>query len=101
MDVLSGPGMIPLVPSSAVAGVLEGIAALAAARGAAAGAEGFERAAELLGLAHTLRGYSNDFSLDVARARSAAAAALSEAELAAAYQRGRAQGRDDALAVVP
>jgi predicted ATPase/DNA-binding SARP family transcriptional activator len=95
MGVLSGPGMIPLVPSSAVAGVIEGIAALAAARGEAA------RAAELLGLAHTLRGFSNDFSLDVARARSAAALALSEAELAAAYERGRAQGRDDALAVVP
>ena len=55
----------------------------------------------LLGLAATLRGYSNDFSLEVARTRSALAEALSEEDLAAAYARGRAQGRDEALALVP
>ena len=95
MEMLTGPGMIPLTPSLTVASAIEGIAALAAARGEAA------RAAELLGLAHTLRGFSNDFSLDVARATANVTAALSEAELTAAYARGRAQGRDEALAVVP
>ncbi|MGH3406955.1 MAG: ATP-binding protein, partial [Streptosporangiaceae bacterium] len=113
MGVLTGPGLMPMTPNSALAGAVEGIAALAAARGEAASAEGFEgtaalsarseaeRAAQLLGLAATLRGYSNDFSLEVARARSALAEALSEEDLVAAYARGRAQGRDEALAVVP
>jgi predicted ATPase/DNA-binding SARP family transcriptional activator len=95
MSTLTAPGMMQLTPSSAVAGAIEGIAALAAARGEAV------RAAELLGLAARLRGYSNDFSLDVARARAAVTAALSEAELTAAWERGRARGRDEALAVVP
>jgi len=114
MDALTKPALMPMTSGPTLGTAMEGIAALAAARGEAARAEGFEgtaalsaargaaeRAAELLGLAHTLRGYRNDFSLDVTRARSAAAAALSEAELAAAYERGRAQGRDEALAVVP
>jgi len=86
---------MPMTPNTALAGAVEGIAALAAARSEAA------RAAELLGLAATLRGYSNDFSLEVARTRSALAEALSEEDLAAAYARGRAQGRDEALALVP
>ncbi len=75
---------------------VEGIAALAAAR-----SEARRGPPNCSGLAATLRGYSNEFSLEVARARSAPAAALSEADLAAAYARGRAQGRDEALALVP
>ena len=95
LAALTGPGLMPMTPNTALAGAVEGIAALAAAR------REMERAAELLGLAATLRGYSNDFSLEVARTRSALAAALSEEDLAAAYARGRAQGRDEALALVP
>jgi predicted ATPase/DNA-binding SARP family transcriptional activator len=95
LAALTGPGLMPMTPNPALAGAVEGIAALAAARGEA------EKAAELLGLAATLRGYSNDFSLEVARTRSALAEALSEEDLAAAYARGRAQGRDEALALIP
>jgi ATP/maltotriose-dependent transcriptional regulator MalT len=95
LAALTGPGLMPMTPNTALAGAVEGIAALAAAR------REMERAAELLGLAATLRGYSNDFSLEVARTRSALAGALSEEDLAAAYARGRAQGRDEALVLVP
>ncbi len=53
--------------------VVEGIAALSAARGEHA------RAAELLGLAHTLQGFGNDASLEVKRAKAAIAPGLGEA----------------------
>jgi predicted ATPase/DNA-binding SARP family transcriptional activator len=85
--------MLPINPI--LASVMEGIAALAAARGEHA------RAAELLGLAHTLQGFCNASSLESARAHAAASAALDEAEMAAAYARGRQLGREDALAVTP
>jgi ATP/maltotriose-dependent transcriptional regulator MalT len=81
--------MLPVNPSLAL--VVEGIAALAAARAEPT------RAAELLGLAHTLHGFCDDASLEVARARAAISAALDPAEAEAAYARGRKLGRPDAL----
>jgi predicted ATPase/DNA-binding SARP family transcriptional activator len=85
--------MLPVNPPLALA--VEGIAALAAARGE------HSRAAELLGLAHTLHGFDDDASLEVARARAAISASLDPAEAEAAYARGRKLGRADALALVP
>jgi tetratricopeptide (TPR) repeat protein len=84
---------LPMNP--AIAGVVEGIAALAAARGE------HVRSTELLGLAHTLRGYRNHTSIELARAGTANEAALGEAAAEAAYERGRAMSRQDALALVP
>jgi predicted ATPase/DNA-binding SARP family transcriptional activator len=85
--------MLPTNPTLAT--VLEGIAALAAARGEHA------RAAELLGLAHSLQGFCNASSLEHARAHAAASAALGEADMAAAYARGRQLSREYALALTP
>jgi tetratricopeptide (TPR) repeat protein len=85
--------MLPVNPP--LAWVVEGIAALAAARGEHA------RAAELLGLAHTLHGFSDASSLEVTRAQAAIDAALDSADACAAYDRGRKLGRADALALVP
>ena len=62
-----------------LAEVVEGLAALAAARGEHA------RAAELLGLAHTLHGFPDEWSLDVARTTAAATAALGSGAFDAAY----------------
>jgi predicted ATPase/DNA-binding SARP family transcriptional activator len=85
--------MLPTNPT--LASVVEGIAALAAARGEPA------RAAELLGLAHSLQGFCNVSGLESARAHAAASAALGEAEMAAAYARGRQLSREYALALTP
>jgi predicted ATPase/DNA-binding SARP family transcriptional activator len=79
----------------AVAAVVEGLAALAAASGEPG------RAAELLGLAHTLHGFRDEGSLEVARTVAAAAAALGDAGFDAAYASGRALTRADAVALVP
>jgi predicted ATPase/DNA-binding SARP family transcriptional activator len=78
-----------------LASVVEGIAALSAARGECV------RAAELLGLAHTLQGFGNAASLEVKRAEAAIAANLDEADFAAAYTRGRELTREDALTLTP
>lgn len=75
--------------------VVQGFAALAAARG------GHGRAAELLGLAGALHGYRDDTSFEVTRTSTAAAAALGEAEFRAAYARGRRLSREDALSLAP
>jgi predicted ATPase/DNA-binding SARP family transcriptional activator len=85
--------MLPLNPALAL--VVEGIAVLAVARGEPA------RAAELLGLARALHGFDDAGSLEVARVRTAIAATLSEADADAAYARGRAMGRAEALALTP
>jgi hypothetical protein len=87
--------MIPIMPGGPIAIVVEGAAALAAARGEHA------RAAELLGLAHTVQGFSDPFSLEVKRVKAATGNALSEAEFDAAYARGRNMTRADALALMP
>ncbi len=84
---------LPSNPTLAV--VVEGIAALSAARGEPA------RAAELLGLAHTLQGFGNDASLEVKRAKGTIASSLDEDAYQAAYARGRGLSRDDALALTP
>ena len=55
-------------------------------------------AATLLGAAHTIRGAFDEGSLDAPGTRDAARAVLGEARFAAAYERGRALGRDEAVA---
>ena len=85
--------MLPSNPTMAL--VVEGIAALAAARGE------HVRAAELLGLAHRLQGFRNAASLEAERAQAAIDAALSSADAEAAYARGQAMGRAEALALNP
>jgi predicted ATPase/DNA-binding SARP family transcriptional activator len=95
IDVLAeGPAV--LLPSNrTLATAVEGIAALTAARGEPAAA------AELLGLAHRLQGFSDARSLEVTRAKAAITARLSEADFRAAYARGQGLGRADALALTP
>jgi predicted ATPase/DNA-binding SARP family transcriptional activator len=89
-------GLAAIMPSNpALATVIEGIAALAAARGEDV------TAAELLGLAHRLQGFRNSASLEVARAQAAVDATLSRADAEAAGARGRRWGRAEALAVTP
>jgi predicted ATPase/DNA-binding SARP family transcriptional activator len=93
---LLAEGNASLLPSNPLlATVVEGLAALAAARG------DYAAAAERLGLADVLHGFRDASSLELSRAEAAARAALGEEGLAAAYARGRALGRADALALVP
>ena len=63
MGLAAGSPEIFLPNHPSLAELVEGFAALAAARGEPS------RAAELLGLAHTLHGFCNAASLDVARDR--------------------------------
>jgi hypothetical protein len=93
LKVLTDSQVALLPTNPALAGVVEGIAALAAARGEPA------RAAELLGLATALQGYVTPASLEVARAEAAGRAALTEADYDAAYTRGSRLTRADALAL--
>ncbi len=86
-------GLLPIPVNPALAGVLEGCAALAVAQGEPA------RAAELLGLAHTLHGFSDQQSFEVSRVTAAVTAAIGPDEFTAAYQRGRALTQADALSV--
>jgi predicted ATPase/DNA-binding SARP family transcriptional activator len=95
ISVLSGSHLSLLPSNPILATVVEGIAALSAARGEHA------RAAELLGLAHALQGFRNAASLEVIRAKAAIDAALSKADAEAAYARGRRMTRDEALALTP
>ena len=93
---LLAEGGASLLPSNPVlATAVEGLAALAAARG------DYAAAAERLGLADALHGFRDASSLELTRAETAARAALGEEGLAAAYARGLALGRADALALVP
>jgi tetratricopeptide (TPR) repeat protein len=83
--------LVAILPiNRTLAAVVDAIAALAAARGEHA------RAAELLGLAHTLQGFSDAWSLEVARATAAARKALGDTDFEAACARGR--NRDGAKA---
>ena len=84
---------LPSHPS--LAGVVEGLAALAAAQGQPA------RAAELLGLAHTLHGFRDEASLEVARTVATVTGAIGAGAFEEAYARGRRLTRGDALALVP
>jgi predicted ATPase/DNA-binding SARP family transcriptional activator len=80
---------MPSHPSVAL--VVEGFAALAAARGQ------HRRAAELLGLAHTLHGFRDKASAAAARATATSSAALGTAEFDDAYARGQGLTRADAV----
>jgi predicted ATPase/DNA-binding SARP family transcriptional activator len=82
---------VPAHPN--LAEVVEGVAALAAARGQ------HTRAAELLGLAHTLHGFCDAANPEVARATTAVTSALGTAEFEAAYARGQQLTRSDAVAL--
>ena len=82
---------MPSHPSVAL--VVEGLAALAAARGQ------HRRAAELLGLAHTLHGFRDKASAEAARATATSSAALGAAGFDDAYARGRGLTRADAMAL--
>ena len=95
LAALAGAKVAPLPSTPPLAAVVEGIAALAAARGDHA------RAAELLGLAHALQGFQNPGSLETARAAGAATAALGQDGFDAAYARVRLLSRADALALTP
>ncbi|MGH3240101.1 MAG: hypothetical protein ACRDNL_06950, partial [Spirillospora sp.] len=81
-----------LMGNPTLASLVDGIAALAAARGAP------ERAAELLGTAHHLRGFRDISCYDVQRTIDAAVRALGDAAFSAAYDRGRRVTRDDVFA---
>jgi predicted ATPase/DNA-binding SARP family transcriptional activator len=83
--------LTPVPINQVLAGVVDGVAALAAARDEAV------RAAELLGLAQSLRGFCDTASFEVIRVTAAVTAAIGPDEFAAAYQRGRALTRADAL----
>jgi tetratricopeptide (TPR) repeat protein len=81
----------------AVATVVDGVAAATLAAGG--GRAGAERAAVLLGAAHTIRGAFDHSSLDAPAARDSAREALGTAAFDAAYQRGRCLGYAEALAL--
>jgi tetratricopeptide (TPR) repeat protein len=82
------------VERPAVAAVIDAIAALVQQRG-----ENAELAATLLGIAHSIRGCFDEGSLDAPAVRDAARAELGLAGFEAAYERGRALARDDAIAL--
>jgi predicted ATPase/DNA-binding SARP family transcriptional activator len=91
LDLLRHSPAILSQSNQTLALVVEGIAALTAAR------DDHRRAAELLGLAHTLQGYRNAASLEVRRVE--AATALSKPDFEAAYAAGRRLSQADALAL--
>ena len=82
---------------SAIAVVVDGIAAAMMWTGG--GQAAAERAAVLLGAAHSIRSAFDHGSLDAPEARDAARKALGGAAFDAAYQRGRDLGYADALAL--
>jgi predicted ATPase/DNA-binding SARP family transcriptional activator len=84
---------LPFPVNTVLAELVAGFAALAGAGGE------HVRAAELLGLAHSLRGFRDAYSLEETRATAAATAAVGDREFAAAYARGRQLTREDALAL--
>ena len=74
--------------------------AVFALRGAGPGSrEQAALSATLLGVAHTIRGAFDEGSLDAPGAREAARGLLGLAAFQAAYERGRALARDEALAL--
>ncbi|MFI0487579.1 BTAD domain-containing putative transcriptional regulator [Actinomadura sp. 9N215] len=81
-----------LMGNPALASLVDGLAALAAARGART------RAAELLGTAHHLRGFRDIACYDVQRTITAATRDLGDPAFADAYDRGRRVTRDDVFA---
>jgi predicted ATPase len=86
-------GILPVPVNPTLATALQGCAALAAARGQHA------RAAELLGLAHTLQGFRDIASFEVTRTTATVSAAIGPDDFTAAYTSGRALTRADALSL--
>ncbi|MDL4777797.1 AfsR/SARP family transcriptional regulator [Actinomadura xylanilytica] len=84
-----------LLGNQVLATLVEGVAALSAARGE------HVRAAELLGTAHKLHGFRDRYSLEARRATAAATEALGAEGFDEAYARGRLATREEALAIVP
>jgi hypothetical protein len=82
---------------AAVAVVVDGIAAAMLWTGTSR--PGAERAAVLLGAAHSIRGAFDHSSLDAPQARDTARERLGQAGFDSAYQRGRDMSRDKALAL--
>jgi tetratricopeptide (TPR) repeat protein len=82
---------------AAVAVVVDGVAAAMLWTGT--GRPGAERAAVLLGAAHSIRGAFDQSSLDAPEARDTARQRLGAADFEAAYQRGRNMLREKALAL--
>ena len=82
---------------AAVAIVMDGIAAAMLWTGTSRSAA--ERAAVLLGAAHSMRGAFDHSSLDAPEARDTARQRLGEADFDGAYQRGRSLSREKALAL--
>jgi tetratricopeptide (TPR) repeat protein len=82
---------------AAVAIVVDGIAAAMLWTGTSR--SGAERAAVLLGAAHSMRGAFDHSSLDAPEARDTASKRLGSADFDAAYQRGRSLSREKALAL--
>jgi tetratricopeptide (TPR) repeat protein len=89
MRAVADSAPLPVTPTLATA--VEGLAAFAVARGEQ------ERAAELLGTAHTLHGYRDPWSLEVRRTTEAVTRALGPEAFQTAYARGRAVTREEAL----
>ncbi|WP_442316402.1 ATP-binding protein [Actinomadura roseirufa] len=89
---LDGAGTDTINSFLTLATLVDGVAALNAARGE------HGRAAELLGAAHGLRGFRDRGSYEVGRTVRSATHALGEEGFAAAYDRGRALDRDVVLA---
>ncbi|HYB18031.1 MAG TPA: BTAD domain-containing putative transcriptional regulator [Streptosporangiaceae bacterium] len=88
------------VERPALAAVIDAIAVFALqACGAARSRKQAVLAATLLGTAHTIRGAFDEGSLDAPGARDAVRGLLGPAAFQAAYQRGRALGRDEAVAL--
>ena len=86
------------VERPALAAVMDAIALFLLQVGGLAGApERAALAATLLGAGHTIRGAFDEGSLDAPSARDAARHVLGEAGFDAAYERGRALGREETL----
>jgi predicted ATPase/DNA-binding SARP family transcriptional activator len=87
------------VERPALAAVMDAIAVLVLhANGPTGPQERVAAAAALLGVAHTIRGAFDEGSLDAPEVRDAARGVLGSAGFDAAYERGRALGRDEAIA---
>ena len=89
-------GAADWVERPALADVMDAIAVFVLQAGSP---ERAAQAATLLGAGHTIRGAFDEGSLDAPGVRDAARALLGEAGYSAAYENGRALGRDEALAV--
>ncbi|MBW8484049.1 tetratricopeptide repeat protein [Actinomadura sp. PM05-2] len=94
-EALESFGHEGMVDNPALAGLVTGLAAYAAASG------DHERAAELVGAVDGLNGYRDRLNWDLARAEDTARNALGEDAFAAAHDRGRTITREDALALRP